>query len=40
MFDGFLIDGFVCIEESDMYLYLDMLIWLVFLWGVEYGKVV
>ena len=39
MFDGSSIDGFVRIEESDMYLYPDMSTWLVFPWGQEHGKV-
>ncbi|MCH3923062.1 type I glutamate--ammonia ligase [Limosilactobacillus sp.] len=39
MFDGSSIDGFVRIEESDMYLYPDMATWLVFPWGAEHGKV-
>ena len=39
MFDGSSIDGFVRIEESDMYLYPDMSTWLVFPWGEEHGKV-
>lgn len=39
MFDGSSIDGFVRIEESDMYLYPDMSTWLVFPWGAEHGKV-
>lgn len=34
MFDGFFIEGFVCIEELDMYLYLDLDIWVIFLWIV------
>ena len=33
MFDGSSIDGFVRINESDMYLYPDMSTWLVFPWG-------
>lgn len=40
MFDGFLIEGFVCIEEFDMYLYFDLDIWVIFFWIVEKGKVV
>lgn len=40
MFDGFFIEGFVCIEELDMYLYLDLNIFVIFLWIVEKGKVV
>lgn len=39
MFDGSSIDGFVRIEESDMYLYPDMSTWLVFSWGADHGKV-
>ena len=39
MFDGSSIDGFVRINESDMYLYPDMSTWLVFPWGEEHGKV-
>ena len=39
MFDGSSIDGFVRIEESDMYLYPDMSTWLVFTWGADHGKV-
>ena len=39
MFDGSSIDGFVRIEESDMYLYPDLSTWLVFPWGAEHGKV-
>lgn len=39
MFDGSSIDGFVRIEESDMYLYPDNSTWLVFPWGEEHGKV-
>ena len=39
MFDGSSIDGFVRIEESDMYLYPDMSTWLIFPWGQEHGKV-
>lgn len=40
MFDGFFIEGFVCINELDMYLYLDLDIWIVFFWGDENGSVV
>lgn len=40
MFDGLFIDGFVWIEESDMYLYFDLLIWLIMFWNMEYGKIV
>ncbi|HJV45955.1 MAG TPA: type I glutamate--ammonia ligase [Bacillota bacterium] len=39
MFDGSSIEGFVRIEESDMYLYPDYNTWMVFPWGSEYGKV-
>ncbi|HEX5351131.1 MAG TPA: type I glutamate--ammonia ligase, partial [Trichococcus sp.] len=39
MFDGSSIEGFVRIEESDMYLYPDLDTWLVFPWGTEQGKV-
>lgn len=39
MFDGSSIDGFVRIEESDMYLYPDLSTWKVFPWGSEHGKV-
>lgn len=39
MFDGSSIEGFVRIEESDMYLYPDLSTWLVFPWGSEHGKV-
>ena len=39
MFDGSSIEGFVRIEESDMYLYPDFNTWLVFPWGTEQGKV-
>ncbi|MDB5083673.1 MAG: glutamine synthetase [Bacilli bacterium] len=39
MFDGSSIEGFVRIEESDMYLYPDLNTWLVFPWGSEHGKV-
>lgn len=39
MFDGSSIDGFVRIEESDMYLYPDLSTWMVFPWGSEHGKV-
>lgn len=40
MFDGFFIEGFVCINEFDMYLYFDLDIWIVFFWGDENGVVV
>lgn len=39
MFDGSSIEGFVRIEESDMYLYPDLDTWLVFPWGSEQGKI-
>ncbi|KAF0468182.1 type I glutamate--ammonia ligase [Pediococcus pentosaceus] len=39
MFDGSSIDGFVRIEESDMYLYPDLSTWMAFPWGSEHGKV-
>ena len=39
MFDGSSIDGFVRIEESDMYLYPDMSTWLVFPCRADHGKV-
>ncbi|KPV39341.1 type I glutamate--ammonia ligase [Alicyclobacillus ferrooxydans] len=39
MFDGSSIEGFVRIEESDMYLVPDLATWLVFPWGHELGKV-
>ena len=39
MFDGSSIEGFVRIEESDMYLYPDLNTWLIFPWETEYGKV-
>ncbi|MBS4762226.1 type I glutamate--ammonia ligase [Carnobacteriaceae bacterium zg-ZUI252] len=39
MFDGSSIEGFVRIEESDMYLYPDLNTWLVFPWGNDNGKV-
>lgn len=40
MFDGSSIDGFVRIEESDMWLYPDLSTWMVFPWGGnEGGKV-
>ena len=35
MFDVSSIEGFVRIEESDMYLYPDLDTWLVFPWGSE-----
>ena len=39
MFDGSSIEGFVRIEESDMYLYPDLATWMVFPWESEKGKV-
>ena len=39
MFDGSSIDGFVRIEESDMWLYPDLSTWLIFPWESEHGKV-
>jgi glutamine synthetase len=39
MFDGSSIEGFVRIEESDMYLYPDLDTWLVLPWSFEEGKV-
>ncbi|MEX2104023.1 MAG: glutamine synthetase family protein, partial [Bacilli bacterium] len=39
MFDGSSIEGFVRIEESDMYLFPDYNTWLIFPWGPKEGKV-
>jgi len=39
MFDGSTIEGFVRIEESDMYLYPDPDTWVVFPWSAEEGRV-
>ncbi|MGA9173319.1 MAG: type I glutamate--ammonia ligase [Thermoactinomyces sp.] len=39
MFDGSSIEGFVRIEESDMYLYPDLDTWVIYPWGNENGKV-
>ncbi len=39
MFDGSSIEGFVRIEESDMYLYPDLDTWVIFPWEPEEGKV-
>ncbi len=39
MFDGSSIEGFVRINESDMYLYPDLDTWIVFPWGDENGSV-
>ena len=39
MFDGSSIEGFVRIEESDMYLYPDLSTWKIFPWESEHGKV-
>ena len=38
MFDGSSIEGFVRIEESDMYLYPDLDTFVVFPWTSEKGK--
>ncbi|AQW21988.1 glutamine synthetase [Lentilactobacillus curieae] len=39
MFDGSSIEGFVRIEESDMYLYPDLSTWMIFPWSSERGKI-
>lgn len=39
MFDGSSIEGFVRIEESDMYLYPDFNTWMIFPWENQHGKV-
>lgn len=39
MFDGSSIEGFVRIEESDMYLYPELDTWMVFPWSPEEGRV-
>lgn len=39
MFDGSSIEGFVRIEESDMYLVPDLSTWLVFPWDTPQGKI-
>ena len=39
MFDGSSIDGFVRIEESDMWLYPDLSTWIIFPWDSEHGKI-
>ena len=39
MFDGSSIEGFVRIEESDMYLYPDLDTWVIFPWTAGQGKV-
>ncbi|MDR6224288.1 type I glutamate--ammonia ligase [Desmospora profundinema] len=39
MFDGSSIEGFVRIEESDMYLYPDLDTWVIYPWGGGEGKV-
>ena len=39
MFDGSSIEGFVRIEESDMYLYPDPDTWVVFPWSAKEGRV-
>src|SRR5690606_40009282 len=39
MFDGSSIEGFVRIEESDMYLYPDLNSWVIYPWGANDGAV-
>ncbi|MDQ0337377.1 glutamine synthetase [Caldalkalibacillus uzonensis] len=39
MFDGSSIEGFVRIEESDMYLYPELDTWMIFPWITDEGKV-
>ena len=39
MFDGSSIEGFVRIEESDMYLYPDLDTFMIFPWRPQQGKV-
>ena len=39
MFDGSSIEGFVRIEESDMYLHPDLSTWMIFPWESDHGKV-
>src|SRR5919109_326397 len=39
MFDGSSIEGFVRIEESDMYLYPDLSTWVIFPWTTGNNKV-
>lgn len=39
MFDGSSIEGFVRIEESDMYLYPELDTWMIFPWTTKEGKV-
>lgn len=39
MFDGSSIEGFVRIEESDMYLRPDLSTWMIFPWESDHGKV-
>lgn len=39
MFDGSSIEGFVRIEESDMYLHPDLSTWMIFPWSTERGKI-
>jgi glutamine synthetase len=39
MFDGSSVEGFVRIEESDMYLYPDLSTWVIFPWTREKGAV-
>lgn len=38
MFDGSSIEGFVRIEESDMYLYPDLNTWMIFPWESDHGS--
>ncbi len=39
MFDGSSIEGFVRIEESDMYLYPDLDTWVIYPWEAETGRI-
>lgn len=39
MFDGSSIEGFVRIEESDMYLYPELSTWMIFPWSTDRGKI-
>ncbi|EEI18684.1 type I glutamate--ammonia ligase [Lentilactobacillus hilgardii] len=39
MFDGSSIEGFVRIEESDMYLHPDLSTWMIFPWSTDRGKI-
>jgi len=39
MFDGSSIEGFVRIEESDMYLHPDLNTWIIYPWEAEKGKI-